>query len=443
MRHDFAAPAGTHAVAVADHDIERVYRKVVRRLLPVLFISYVLCTLDRLNIGYAHLQMRSDLGLSDAAYGLGAGLFFLTYMAFEVPGSMLLRRIGMRRTIFRIMFGWGLVSAATMFVKTPFQFYIARLLLGMCEAGFFPAIIYYFSLWLPSHRRARIIAGFMMAIVAAGVFGGPLSGIILDRMNGVLGLRAWQWLFLLEGLPSCAFAFVAYSRLSENPTTATFLEHDERQALVLALSRDRANTQPGHSAQSFAMLVRDWRVYAFALVFYCTTAAAYGLAFWGPAVVKSFGVRSALDIGLLIGGPSLLAGAAMWFNGVHSDRKMERRWHFAVPAVICAVSLAVLAMSDLSLTSSIVLFSLAVVGIQAAVPIFWSVPSSYLAAPVAATGIAFINTIAVFSGFVTPWLLGLLRERAGNFSSGLLVLAVFSLAAGVAMVLFAPRKLNK
>ncbi|WP_321845856.1 MFS transporter [Paraburkholderia bannensis] len=442
MRQDFAASAETETLAVASHDIEHVYRKVIRRLLPVLFIGYVLCTLDRLNIGYAHLQMRSDLGLSDAAYGLGAGLFFLTYMAFEVPASILLRSIGVRRTIFRIMFGWGLVSAATMFVNSPSQFYVARLLLGMCEAGFFPAIIYYFSLWLPSHRRARIIACFMMAIVAAGVFGGPLSGLILDRMNGVLGLRAWQWLFLIEGLPSCAFAFVAYRTLSESPTTASFLEPDERQALVRALSHDRRSEQAGHSVQSFAKLVRDWRVYAFAFVFYCTTAAAYGLAFWGPAVVKSFGVQSALHIGLLIGCPSILAGAAMWFNGAHSDRTMERRWHFAVPAFGCAVSLAALATLPLSLTSSIVLLSLAVVGIQAAVPIFWSVPSSYLAAPVAASGIAFINTIAVFSGFVTPWLLGLLRERTGSFSSGLLVLAVFSLAAAVAMVLFVPRKLS-
>jgi ACS family phthalate transporter-like MFS transporter len=442
MAQEFVAPAETDAPAVAEQGIERVYRKVILRLLPVLFVGYVLCTLDRLNIGYAHLQMRADLGLTDAAYGLGAGLFFLTYMAFEVPGSMLLRRVGVRRMIFRIMFGWGVVSAGTMFVTSPTQFYIARLLLGMCEAGFFPAIIYYFSLWLPSHRRARIIASFMMAIVAANVFGGPISGLILDHMHDVLGLRGWQWLFLLEGLPSCQVAFIAYSRLSENPATASFLSNDERQALVRALANDRGNEHAGRSAQSFAKLVREWRVYAFAFVFYCTTATAYGIGFWGPAVVKSFGVHSAVDVGLLIGAPSLLAGAAMWFNGAHSDRTMERRWHFALPAIVCSIALAALGLSDHSLTASVILFSLAVIGIQSAVPIFWSVPSGYLAAPVAAAGIAYINTIAVFSGFVTPWVLGLLRAKAGNFSSGLLVLSAFALMAAVAMLVFAPRNLK-
>ncbi|WP_042265214.1 MFS transporter [Paraburkholderia heleia] len=442
MEQEFVTSAETDASASADHGIEQVYQKVIRRLLPVLFVGYVLCTLDRLNIGYAHLQMRSDLGLSDAAYGLGAGLFFLTYMAFEVPASLLLHRIGMRKTIFRIMFGWGAVSAATMLVKSPLQFYIARLLLGMCEAGFFPAIIYYFGCWLPTHRRARIIAGFMMAIVAASVFGGPLSGLIMDHMDGMRGLRGWQWLFLIEGLPSCVIAFIAYFRLSESPITAHFLTNEERQALLRALSNDRESESTGRPAQSFASVLRDWRIYGLAFVFYCTTSTAYGLAFWGPAVVRSFGVQSAFDVGLLIGGPSILAGAAMWLNGAHSDRTMERRWHFALPAIVSAISLVALTVPNLSLPSSVILLSFATIGIQAAVPIFWSVPSGYLAAPVAATGIAFINTIAVFSGFVTPWILGLLREKSGNFGSGLFVMSVFAAAAAAAMLLFAPRSLK-
>jgi MFS family permease len=442
MAREFVAPVEANASFAANHDIEQIYRKVIHRLLPVLFVGYVLCTLDRLNIGYAHLQMRSDLGLSDTAYGLGAGLFFLTYMAFEVPSSMLLRRIGVRRTIFRIMFGWGVVSAATIVVKSPLQFYIARLLLGMCEAGFFPAIIYYLGLWLPSYRRARILTCFMLAIVVSSVLGGPLSGLIMDHMNGAQGLRGWQWLFLLEGLPTCLVAFVAYSRLSESPLTADFLDNKDRQALISALSRDRASAPTTHSTQSRTVVLRDWRIYGFAFVFYCATSTAYGLAFWGPSVVKSFGVQSAFDIGLLIGGPSVVTGAAMWFNSLHSDRKMERRWHFAIPAVISAICLFVLTVSDFSLALSVTLFSLAAIGIQTSLPVFWTVPSGYLATQVAATGIAVINTIAVFSGFVTPWILGALREKTGTFSSGLLVLSVFALLAAAAMLLLVPRSLK-
>lgn len=414
-------------------DERALFRKVSWRLTPLLFLAYLFCHLDRLNIGFAQLQMKSDLQFGDAVYGLGAGLFFLTYMACEVPSGVMLQRIGIRLTLLRIMVGWGLISAATCFVRTPTQFYVARLLLGACEAGFFPGIVYYFSTWLPSAYRGRVTGVFLSATVLAGVLGGPLSGFLLHSMNGVSGLAGWQWLFIVEGLPSAILGVLAYFHLDDRPADASWLSHDEKAVITRAVAQDQLARSIKH--EGLRDVVRDPKVYLLAFIFFLTTMSAYGLNFWAPQLIKSFGVTNVLHIGLYAAIPSFAAFVSMIALTRHSDRSMERRWHYALPAFIGASALAITTVPGVSLPIALVALSTAYAGVFGIIPVFWAIPPAHLGAKAAAGGFAFINTLAVFSGLVAPYLIGLMKAATGSLADGMLMLVACGFMAGSTMLI--------
>lgn len=428
-----ATPGAARSERHAQIEGQRVFRKVISRLVPLLFIAYLFCQLDRLNISFAQLQMKAELGLGDAVYGLGAGLFFITYMICEVPSNLMLERVGVRKTLLRIMVGWGLISAATCLVRTPMQFYIARLLLGACEAGFFPGIVYYLGTWLPARYRARVIGIFMSAAVLAGVLGGPLAGYLLSTMHNAGGLAGWQWLLIIEGLPSAVLGVVAFFYLDDKPADAKWLSESERAMIEQAMSADRQ----AHARSHLGMreVVRDPKVYLFAFIFFLTTMSAYGLAFWAPQIIRAFGVAHTFDIGLYSAIPPAAAFFSMILLTRHSDLKMERRWHFALPAFIGAVALAFTTLPGLPLAVALSALAIAYAGLYGIVPIFWPVPSAHLGPKAAAGGIAFVNTLGVFSGFVAPYMIGLIRESTGSLAGGMLALVACAFLAGLTMLL--------
>lgn len=428
-----ATPGAARSERHAQIEEQRVFRKVISRLVPLLFTAYLFCQLDRLNISFAQLQMKAELGLGDAVYGLGAGLFFITYMICEVPSNLMLERVGVRKTLLRIMVGWGLISAATCLVRTPMQFYIARLLLGACEAGFFPGIVYYLGTWLPARYRARVIGIFMSAAVLAGVLGGPLAGYLLSTMHNAGGLAGWQWLLIIEGLPSAVLGVVAFLYLDDKPADAKWLSESELAMIEQAMSADRQAHARGHLGMR--EVVRDPKVYLFAFIFFLTTMSAYGLAFWAPQIIRAFGVAHTFDIGLYSAIPPAAAFFSMILLTRHSDLKMERRWHFALPAFIGAVALAVTTLPGLPLAVALSALAIAYAGLYGIVPIFWPVPSAHLGPKAAAGGIAFVNTLGVFSGFVAPYMIGLVRESTGSLVGGMLALVACAFLAGLTMLL--------
>jgi MFS family permease len=300
-------------------NIDALYCKITWRIIPLLFLCYVAAFIDRINIGYAHLQMKETLGLSDAVYGLGAGIFFITYVIFEIPSNLLMSRVGIRKTLFRIMSLWGLASMATAFVRTPGQFYVARLLLGMFEAGFFPAIMLYLSYWFPAARLARITALFMTAVMVAGLLAGPLSGWLLQNMEGAAGMHGWQWLFILEGLPSLLLAALAACSLSDRPATATWLSVGEREHIESEV-RQAEETAKETKKLPLAETVRDWRIYGWGLSLSCVICAGYGVTFWLPQMIRAAGNLDYRQTGLYSAIPYVVGLIAMLWAAGHAEK---------------------------------------------------------------------------------------------------------------------------
>jgi MFS family permease len=404
-----------------------LFRKITLRFVPLLFICYVLNYMDRTNIGFAQLQMKSDLGLSDVAYGLGAGMFFVSYSVFALPSNLLLTKIGARKTIFASLFGWGLTSSATMFIHGPMQFYALRFLLGIVEAGFFPGIIYYFGEWFPSDRRASVIGIFTSATVVAGVTSGLLSGSIMTYLNGFSGLRGWQWMFLIEGLPSAAIGIGVYFYLDNKPQDAKWLSDAEKGDLLTALQEDPA---AGSTNRTLGRALRDWRVYLLGVIYFLAVFDTFVLAFWQPAMIKAFGVSSVMAIGFYSTIPPIAAVIAKVFVGYHSDLKKELRWHFAIPAFLGAIGFSLTTLLPHDPLWGIACLTLATAGVHGCIPIIWAAPGQYLSGTGAAGGIAVISTMGTISGAVGPALLGVIKSTTGDFSSGMYVLsAILSLAA--------------
>jgi MFS family permease len=425
---------------VLDATQDAVCRKVVRRLTPVLFLSYLFCSMDRFNISFAQLQLHDQLNFSDATYGLGASLFFVTYVLFQVPASVVLKRFGARRTFCSIMIGWGLCSAAMLFVRTPQEFYAARLLLGVFEAGFYPGVVYYLSSWLPQAHRSKAIAIFASGIVVAGIVVGPLSGWIMTAFDGAHGLAGWQWLFLIEGLPSIVMAFVCAARLADSPTQAAWLTQAETTALLSCLQADRERAGLRLGGASMQSLLRVPKVYLFALVFFCATSGIYALNFWVPTIIKSYGTTDPLHIGLYSVIPWGSAALATVLIARHSDRTGERRWHFAGTAFAGACGLALSAVPGMPWALSLAFLSVGAIGVSATLPVFWSMPSAAIAPSLVAAGLAFINSLGATSGIVAPYLLGLVKQRTGSLTSGLYLLAVVLCAGGALLLCIAPRQ---
>lgn len=414
---------------------ERLFRKAFWRLVPLLFICYVVNYMDRVNIGYAQLQMKSDLGFSDAIYGLGAGIFFAGYFLFEVPSNLLLRRIGARLTMARIMLCWGLASMLTMFVTTPWQFYVVRFLLGVFEAGFFPGIVLYLTFWFPAQRRARVVAVFMLATVTAGILTGPLSGAILQGLHGARGLQGWQWMFLLEGLPAVLLAVVVLKALPDGPRQASWLSDAEKQALQQAVQAEEGAPQDHGLRAALA----DRRIWLLSFIAFCVLWGAYMLSFWTPMLIKGLGVEDLKQIGLYSVIPNVLALAPMLWWGRRSDRHGERHWHFAVAAAAGSLGLLLTTMTGHSLALTLAALTLAGWGIVAALPVFWATATALLPGSAAAAGIALISSLANLAGLLSPVVVGALKTQTGDFMAGLYLSAALLLSGAIAMLLLAAR----
>jgi D-galactonate transporter len=413
-------------VAASPSFEDATFRKVAFRLVPYLFLLYVIAFLDRVNVSYAKLQMSGDLGFSEAVYGFGAGLFFIGYFFLEVPSNLILERVGARMWIARILIVWGLISAAFMFVKTPMQFYVLRFLLGMGEAGFFPGIILYLTYWFPAHRRARMVATFMTAIPVSGVIGGPLSGWIMKSLAGVNGLSGWQWLFVLEALPALVFGFVTMWYLDSGPRTAKWLAPQERDLVAEQIEQERRAKQDlgGHS--HFLDSVRDYKVWVLALIYFSNVIAFYGVSLFLPQLIKEMGITDLVQNGLISAIPWAVAAVAMVVNGRHSDKTFERRWHVAVPGILAGVGLIIAAYVG---TSSIVIamaaLSVTCAGSLCISPVFWSLPTAFLTGTAAAGSIALINSFGALGGMPGPWLVGVVKDMTGSPANALYILACF------------------
>ena len=372
--------------------------------------------------------MNEDIGLSAAAYGLGAGIFFIGYVIFEVPSNLILARVGARAWIARIMISWGILSAGMAFVSSPMQFYVMRFLLGVAEAGFFPGVIYYLGCWFPMHYRARILGAFFVALPVSGVIGAPLSTWLLG-LDG-FGLVGWQWMFILEGLPAVVLGFVVLSYMTNRPADAAWLAPGEREWLEGELARERGHVEKTNHLTLLQSLT-DIRVIAFGLVYFGLIIGLYAVNFWLPQMVKALGTLTNLQVGLVIMILCASSGAAMVLWGLHSDRTGERRWHVVLPALVAAATLACAAALTDSATASLVAIGLGFVAICAALPTFWTLPAAILTGTAAAGGIALINSIGNIGGFVGPVLLGQVKESTGNYALALWILAAILVAVSL------------
>lgn len=426
-------PAYGDAVAQSNAE-DATYAKVTWRLIPFLFLCYVFAYLDRVNVGFAKLQMLSDLKFSETVYGLGAGIFFIGYFIFEVPSNIAMHRFGARKWIARIMITWGVISAAMIFIKSPTTFYILRFFLGVAEAGFFPGIILYLTYWYPSSRRGKITAMFMTGIPISGVVGGPLSGWILNQFNGVYGMPGWQWLFLLEAIPSFLAGFVVLVYLDDKISAAKWLTVEQRSLLEKSLANEAGNIEVHSVWGPF----RNKRVWVLSLCYFGIIMGLYGISFWLPTLFKASGVADAFTVGLLTMIPYGAAAIAMVMLGRSSDRMKERRWHVAMPALLGAAGLVASTFVPHNAALAVLFLTLATIGIMGALCQFWAIPPSFLGGAAAAAGIALINSVGNLAGFVSPYLVGWIKDLTHSTDVGLYCVAA-SLVVAAAIVLTMPK----
>ena len=430
------APVGSPPFG-APASLDGAYRRITWRLLPFLMVLWILSWIDRVNIGFAKLQMLSDLKFSETVYGIGAGIFFIGYFICEVPSNLLLEYIGARKTIARITFLWGICCVAMMFVTTPAFFYVLRFFLGVFEAGFYPGVILFLTYWYPTERRAKVFGLFMSASALAGVIGGPLAGGILTGMNGVNGWAGWQWVFLLEGIPSILAGVVTLLYLTDRPSKAGWLTPEERALVEADLARDAAALGPRE--HRILASLKDIRVWQCIAIFFCIVTANSALTFFGPSVVREAGFTDPLTVGWIMSAAYLCGGAGMILNGRHSDRTGEARMHCGVPALIGSLAIAAVGfLIPSSPVLAMLALAVAIVGTMSAIPVFWQIPGRFLAGSAAAAGIALINSVANLAGFGAPTAMGYLREHTGSVSAGLWLVAAFEFATLLLILLFVP-----
>jgi len=429
----------THATTIdqtASAAEDATYLKVTWRLIPLLLVCYIIAYLDRVNVGFAKLQMAGELGFSDAVYGLGAGMFFIGYFFFEVPSNIILHRVGARAWIARIMVTWGVISGSMMFIQTETQFYVMRFLLGVAEAGFFPGIILYLTYWYPAHRRGRIISLFMTGIPLAGVIGGPLSGWIMKSWDQVQGLQGWQWMFFLEALPAVIFGLVVYQYLDDRISDAKWLTESERALLTQRIAEDEQHKDH----MPVWEVLKNKRMWVMSAIYFSMAMSLYGVSFWLPTLIKGMGVTDNLSIGLLSAVPWFAGAVSMILFGRSADRHKERRWHVVVPMLMAAVGLTLSVVLASNVYLSFIALIFACMGIVSAIPLFWSLPTAFLAGAAAAAGIAAINSIANLAGFLAPYLVGWLKQATQSTDAGMYLLAVV-LVIGAAITLRIPPNL--
>jgi len=411
-------------------DTNLVVRKVARRIVPYIFVCYIINYLDRFNVSFAALEMSGDLGFSEMTYGLGASMFFVGYVFFEIPSNLIMLRVGARIWIARIMMTWGLASTCMIFVKSPFNFYLLRLLLGVAEAGFFPGMILYLTYWIPAGERARAFALFLTSTSLAGVVGGPISGTLF-KMGGVYGLKGWQWLFLLEGVPAILLGGVTLFYLVDKPEQANWLSSAERNWLSETIKTEQEDKKLSHSLTLWQALKHP-RVWQLCLLYFSVVISFYGVAFWLPQIVKSFSGLSNSAVAMLSAVPYLSASICMVIVANHSDKTGERKWHVALPAFAgcLGLGLAVFFLENHYPLPAFFSLCLAASGIWSTLGPFWSLPTAFLGGTAAAGGVALINSIGNVGGFVGPYIIGYIKQTTQSFTSGMLVLAGTLLIAG-------------
>jgi MFS family permease len=429
------------------------FRKIAWRILPLLFLGYIAAFLDRVNVGFAKLQMAADLEFSDAVYGFGAGVFFIGYFFFEVPSNLVLRKVGARLWLARIMISWGVISSCFMFTgmiawgpvseafgltDEQFSFYVLRFLLGAAEAGFFPGVILYLTYWFPAQRRAQMVAWFMTAIAVSNIIGSPLSGAILQFMDGASGLRGWQWLFLLEGFPSVVIGIIFLLFLTDRPSVANWLSDDERAVVERRITEEESTKSPDGHRHSIVDAFTDLRVWAFCLVYFCGAQCLYAINFWMPTIISEFGVETGdyFRVGLLSMIPWGVTVVVMVLWARHSDATGERRWHSAGGLFLAMLGLAALAFTDDAPALSLAALTAVTAGTLCWVVTFWSLPTAFLSGVAAAAGIAWINSIGNLGGHFGPDLIGRIRDaNNGNSDAAFFALAGAALLGGLTILI--------
>ncbi|MDR5879979.1 MFS transporter [Caballeronia sp. LZ032] len=418
-----------------DQDLEkRTLRKVTWRIVPFIMLLYFIAYIDRVNIGFASLTMRTDLGFTASILGLGAGIFFWGYFLFEVPSNIALHKVGARLWIARVMLTWGIISACMAFMKGPTSFYIVRFLLGAAEAGFFPGIILYLSYWFPARHRAGVVAFFMAAAPISTALGSPLSAALLE-MHGVMGLHGWQWMFILEAIPAVILGIFVFFYMTDRPEKAKWLKDDERAWLVGVMNDENARRSSSGAKHGIISGLANPRVLALSLIYFGTSAGLYTLGIWAPQIIKQLGVSS-MTVGLLNAIPPTVSVVAMVLWSRHSDRTNERTWHVVIACVAAAIGLSVAAVSS-SVVGLIASLTLVNIGISCAKPPLWTMPTMFLSGAAAATGIATINSIGNLGGFAGPVIIGWVKDQTGSYAGGLYFVAGLLVLSAVMTLLLA------
>jgi D-galactonate transporter len=420
--------------------IESIYARVTWRLMPLLLICYVVAYLDRVNVGFAKLQMLGDLKFSESVYGLGAGMFFVGYYFFEIPSNLILHRMGARRWIARIMVTWGLISALMAWVHTPMTFYGARFLLGAAEAGFFPGMILYLTYWYPAHRRGKMVAFLMAGNPIAGIIGGPLSGWIMQSLSGKAGWSGWQWLFVLEALPAISLGIFVFFFMDDGIKGAKWLAPEEKDLLSAEIAGE-SNLKTVHSLRSVFTSARVWLL---CLILFGIVMGSYGFGFWLPTIIKESGVSRPLDVGLLTMIPYIAALICMILTGRSADRRRERRWHVAVPSLLASTGLVMCALTSKNTGLAMIGLTLTAMGIITALPMFWALPTSFLGGAGAAAGIALINSTGNLAGFFSPSIIGWIKDYTHSIDNGLYLIAgCLAMSAVLILTLIPPKLVNR
>jgi MFS family permease len=414
------------------------YRKVDWRLLPFLFLCYILAYLDRVNVGFAKLQMLKDLSMSDAAFATGAGIFFIGYFFFEVPSNVLLKKCGARLWIARIMISWGVISTCMIFVKSEWSFYGMRFLLGLAEAGFFPGIIFYLTLWYPSRLRATRTAWFVAAIAVSGVIGNPISGWIMDALTGVRGLAGWQWLFLSEGIPSVLVGIWVIYYLDSSIEEAKWLTTGEKKLLAENLEAEDQHKTEHKLGDAFA----SGKVWVLCAIYFTLMIGLYGIAFWLPTIVRAFGINGYLGVGLITAIPYGVAVMGMILLSRHSDKTGERRLHYVLNVTAGAVGLILSGVFAGNPAVAIACLSVGTLGVIGSMPLFWPLPSAFLAGTAAAAGIGIVNSVGNLGGFVGPNIPVWAKRFSGDPSAALYIIAAILLAGALLAYFFIPKSLR-
>jgi sugar phosphate permease len=415
---------------------DALYRKITWRLLPFLTLCYMLAYLDRINIGFAKLQMQNQLAFSDAAYGVAAGIFFIGYVLFEIPSNLLLPKIGARKTLSRIMVLWGITSASMLFVRDIHAFYALRFLLGVFEAGFAPGMVLYLTYWYAPSRTARAMAVVMWAGPIGGVLGGPLSSWAMTTLAGAHGLEGWQWMFIVEGLPCCVLGVIAFFFLDDRPQQANWLSDEEKALLGADLDAQRLGRAASEARHhSLRTVVSDPRVLTLAFSNFCVIAGIYTVSFWLPTILKTAGVAGTMAIGLWSSVPYVAAIAAMGWLCRSSDRRNERRRHSALASIVGAIALAIAGLCPNKLGIALPAIALSTAMLWASYTVLWALPAGYLGTAAAAGGIAFINICGALGGFASPIIIGVVKTLTGGMQAGMLTIVAIALAGAVAMLL--------